>query len=177
MQPQAAAVPIASDRPEAPAREQSSAHERESVASKASIAGHPVHPMLIPFPIALLSLVPVTDITFAVTTAPFWASVSYYALWAGLISAGLAAAVGLVDFFGVARVRAVRAGWAHMLISVAIVALALVNLLLRVGDTTEVIVPAGLILSLVVLGLLIATGWYGGELVYRHKVGVSGGAR
>jgi uncharacterized membrane protein len=144
------------------------------VPSKATIAGHPIHPMLIPFPIALLSLVPVTDIVFAATNSLFWATVSYYALWAGLISAGIAGAVGLVDFFGVARVRAVRAGWAHMLLNVAIVALTLVNLLLRLGDTAELVVPAGLIVSLVVGGLLIASGWFGGELVYRHQIGTGG---
>lgn len=181
MHPPAAVVPSASSElPEAkptPATEHSPvvAHEQEPVSSKASIAGHPIHPMLIPFPIALLSLVPVTDIVFAATASPFWATVSYYGLWAGLISAGLAAAVGLIDFFGVPRVRAVRAGWAHMLINVAVMALAVVNLLLRLGDTSELILPAGLMLSLVVLGLLIASGWFGGELVYRHKIGISGG--
>ena len=72
--------------------------------------------MLIPCPIALLSLLPVTDIIYAVTESTFWSSVSYYLLWAGLISAGLAAVVGLIDFIGVPRVRTVRAGWAHMLL-------------------------------------------------------------
>lgn len=130
--------------------------------------------MLIPFPIALLSLVPVTDIVFASTESTFWSSVSYYLLWAGLISAGLAAVFGLIDFVGVPRVRSVRAGWAHMLLNVAIVALAVVNLLLRWGDTTDEVLPSGLILSLVATGLLLVSGWYGGELVYRHKVGIGG---
>ena len=144
----------------------------EPAPSKAAIAGHPIHPMLIPFPIALLSLVPVTDIVFAVTESTFWSSVSYYLLWAGLISAGLAAIVGLVDFIGVPRVRSVRAGWAHLLLNVAIVALSVVNLLLRWGDTIGQIEPSGIILSLVATGLLLVSGWYGGELTYRHKVGV-----
>ena len=89
-----------------------------------------------------------------------------------MISAGLAAAVGLIDFFGVPRVRTVRAGWAHMLLHVAVVALTVVNLLLRIGDTIEHVEPSGIILSLVAAGLLMASGWYGGELAYRHKVGV-----
>jgi len=144
----------------------------EPAPSKAAIAGHPIHPMLIPFPVALLSLVPVTDIVFAATESTFWSSVSYYLLWAGLISAGLAAIVGLVDFIGVPRVRSVRAGWAHLLLNVAIVALSVVNLLLRWGDTIGQIEPSGIILSLVATGLLLVSGWYGGELTYRHKVGV-----
>ncbi|KIG16199.1 hypothetical protein DB30_04811 [Enhygromyxa salina] len=130
--------------------------------------------MLVPFPIALLSLVPVTDIAFAVTESVFWASVSYYGLWAGLVGAGLAGLVGLIDFIGVPRARSVRAGWAHLFLNVAIVALATVNLILRGGDTIVHILPAGLILSIVVAGLLLASGWFGGELSYRHEIGVIG---
>jgi uncharacterized membrane protein len=154
------------------AAKQAQAHAYGPAPSKAAIAGHPIHPMLVPFPIALLSLVPVTDIVYTATDSTFWSSVSYYLLWAGLISAGLAAVVGLVDFLGVPRVRSVRAGWAHMLLNVTIVALGVVNLLLRRGDTIEQIVPSGLILSIVATGLLLVSGWYGGELAYRHKVGV-----
>jgi|SRR5690606_263843 len=165
-----AAVVHPADRPDT---RLASTRADEPAPSKAAILGHPIHPMLIPFPIALLSLVPVTDIVYAATASTFWASVSYYLLWAGLVSAGLAAVFGLIDFIGVPRVRSVRAGWAHMLLNVAIVALAVVNLLLRVGDTTEQVLPSGLILSLVAFGLLLVSGWYGGELVYRHKVGLS----
>jgi uncharacterized membrane protein len=145
--------------------------ELEPAPSKAAIAGHPIHPMLIPFPLALLTLVPVSDIVYATTELPFWASVSYYMLWAGIVAAGLAAIFGLVDFLGVPRVRRVRAGWAHMLLNVAIVALSIVNLLLRMGDVIEYIIPSGIILSIVAAGLLLVSGWFGGELVYRHKVG------
>jgi uncharacterized membrane protein len=142
--------------------------------SKAAIAGHPIHPMLIPFPIALLSLVPVTDIVYASTDSTFWSSVSYYLLWGGLVSAGLAAIFGLIDFIGVPRARSVRAGWAHMMLNVAIVLLSVVNLFLRWDNTTDLVLPSGLIVSLVAAGLLMASGWYGGELSYRYKVGVIG---
>jgi uncharacterized membrane protein len=146
--------------------------ELEPAPSKAAIAGHPIHPMLIPFPLALLSLVPVTDIVYTVTEAMFWATASYYLLWAGLISAGVAAIFGLVDFIGVKRVRRVRAGWAHMLLNMIVVALSIVNLLLRHTDAID-IVPSGLILSIVATSLLLVSGWYGGELVYRYKVGMT----
>jgi uncharacterized membrane protein len=146
--------------------------ELEPAPSKAAIAGHPIHPMLIPFPFALLSLVPVTDAVYATTHLVFWASVSYYLLWAGLISGGLAGIFGLVDFIGVPRARSVRAGWIHMLLNVTIIALSVVNLLLRQGNTTQDILPSGLILSIVATSLLLASGWFGGELIYRHKVGI-----
>jgi uncharacterized membrane protein len=148
------------------------ASELEPVPSKAAIAGHPIHPMLIPFPFALLFLVPVTDVVYATTEAVFWASASYYLLWAGLVSAVLAAIFGLVDFIGVPRVRSVSAGWAHMLLNLGVVALSVVNLLLRWGDRIEDILPSGLILSIVATSLLLVSGWFGGELIYRYKVGL-----
>lgn len=151
------------------------ASELEPAPSKAAIAGHPIHPMLIPFPFALLFLVPVTDVVYATTEVVFWASVSYYLLWAGLITAGVAGLFGLIDFIGVPRVRSVSAGWAHVLLNVAIVALSVVNLVLRRGDTIEHILPSGIILSIVATGLLLVSGWFGGDLVYRYKVGVTGG--
>jgi uncharacterized membrane protein len=166
MQPQGDVVHPAPNRPDA--------RLAGPAPSKAAIAGHPIHPMLIPFPVALLSLLPVTDIVYAVTESMFWASVSYYLLWGGLISAGLAAIFGLIDFIGVPRARSVRAGWAHMMLNVAIVLLSVVNLFLRWDNTTDLVLPSGLIVSLVAAGLLMASGWYGGELSYRYKVGVIG---
>jgi uncharacterized membrane protein len=117
----------------------------------------------------------VTDIVYITTDSVFWASVSYYLLWGGIVGAGLAGIFGLVDFIGVPRARSVRAGWAHMLLNLAIVGLSVVNLLLRHADRIEIIVPSGLILSIIATGLLFVSGWYGGELVYRYKVGLSGG--
>lgn len=162
----------ATNRPVA-TREATDTREYAPAPSKAAIAGHPIHPMLIPFPVTLLAIVPITDIVYLASGSTFWSSVSYYSLWAGLITAGLAALFGLIDFVGVSRVRTLRAGWAHMLLNVAVVALSVVNLLLRRGDTIEHIEPSGLILSLVTFGLLLCSGWYGGELAYRYKIGVN----
>jgi uncharacterized membrane protein len=178
MQPQTAIdhpAPSASDEARAPIRAREPAqHDLAPAPSTAAIAGHPIHPMLVPFPVALLTLVAVTDIVYAVNESLFWSSVSYYMLWAGLISAGVAAIFGLIDFTTIKRAREHRAGWAHLLLNVAIVLLSLVNLLLRWGNDVELIVPSGMLVSIVAAGLLMVSGWYGGELAYRHKVGVIG---
>jgi Predicted membrane protein (DUF2231) len=50
--------------------------------------------------------------------------------------------------------------------------LALINLMLRIGDPEEAVLPVGLVLSLITVGLLLVTGWMGGELAYRYKIGV-----
>lgn len=142
--------------------------------SKAAIAGHPIHPMLIPFPVALLFLVAATDVAFAAGAGVFWAQVSYYMLWGGIISGALAAVFGLVDFVSIKRARSHRQGWLHVLAMVSVIALAVVNLLLRLDDVAAAVVPSGLILSVVGAGILVLGAWYGGELSYRHKIGVVG---
>jgi uncharacterized membrane protein len=81
------------------------AHAEDYAPSKAAIGGHPIHPMLIPFPIALLALAPVTDIAFAVTGAAFWAQMSLWLIAGGLLTGVLAAFVGMIDFIGVRKVR------------------------------------------------------------------------
>ncbi len=99
---------------------------------------------------------------------------SYYLLWAGVLSAGVAMVFGLIDFASLAHAR-VRAGWVHLSLNVVVVVLAVANLLLRVGDTIANVIPSGLLLSLLAAALLLVSGWYGGELSYRHKVGVIDG--
>lgn len=147
--------------------------EPEAVPSKAAIAGHPIHPMLIPFPIAFLVALPVVDIVFAFARDAFWADVAFILLSAGLATGALAALVGLVDFAGLRPVRKRRVAWWHLLANAGALTISLVNLLIRVGDRADAIVPAGLLLSLVAAGLLGAGGWFGGELAYRHRIGVA----
>ncbi len=153
--------------------ERERAGEPEATPSRAAIAGHPIHPMLVPFPIAFLVALPVADIVFAIGRDPFWARAAFVLLCAGLATGVLAALVGAVDFVGLKAVRKRRVAWWHLLANGAAVALVVVNLLVRLGDRVDGIVPAGLILSIVTAGLLAAGGWFGGELAYRHRIGVA----
>ena len=83
----------------------------------------------------------------------------------------LAAAAGLVDFLTIAHVRSLTAGWVHLIGDAAALA---VSWLLRLTVPAAAALPAGIILSAMVVGILGVTGWYGGELSYRHKIGVIG---
>jgi len=73
--------------------------------STAQIAGHPIHPMLIPFPVACFVLTLVSDVAFWRTQNEFWASASLWLLGIGLIMAALAAVVGVIDLMGDDRIR------------------------------------------------------------------------
>lgn len=138
--------------------------------STAEIAGHPVHPMLIPFPIACFVLVLFSDIAFWRTGNDFWATASLWLLGIGLIMAALAAVAGLVDVLSDNQIYSLNDAWLHAGGNVIAVVLELGNWYLRYRGGS--VVPTGLILSLVVVLILLFTGWKGWEMVYRHKVGV-----
>jgi uncharacterized membrane protein len=141
--------------------------------STAQIAGHPIHPMLIPFPVAFLVATLVCDLIFWRTGNPGWASASLWLLGGALLMAALAALAGLIDFFGDARIRDLSAAWHHMLGNVVAVVLALINWYRRYAGGEAAVLPSGLLLSLVVVLILLYTGWRGWEMVYKHRVAVS----
>ncbi len=141
--------------------------------SSAEIAGHPLHPMIIPFPIAFLVGTLATDIVFAVTSDAFWARASFWLLVAALVMAALAAVAGFTDFLGERRIRQQRAAWYHMIGNVTAVVLSLINLWLRFRDGVVGGAVEGIWLSLAVTLLLLFNGWKGWELVYLHHVAVS----
>jgi uncharacterized membrane protein len=144
------------------------------IPSTVAIAGHPLHPLIVTFPIAFLTSVLATDVAYWFTEDVFWARASFWLLIGGLLTGVVAAATGMSDFIKIDRVREHSAGWAHMVGNVAALGLSLLSLILRWGNQTGAVLPTGLILSLIVAGVLGLTGWYGAELVYRHKIAVIG---
>src|SRR5215216_4729242 len=83
--------------------------------STASIAGHPIHPMLIPFPVVFLVTACVSDLVFWANGNDFWATVSMWLLGAGIVMALAAALFGFADFFGDDRIRRLSDAWQHMI--------------------------------------------------------------
>ena len=144
------------------------------VPSTVAIAGHPLHPLTVIFPIAFLAAALGSDIGYWLTRDFFWARASFWLIGLGLGLGLIAAATGLSDFLKIERVRKRTAGWVHLILNVSILVLSLVNFLLRLGDPESRIVPWGLLISLVVGTLTSASGWFGAELSYRHKIGVVG---
>ena len=144
------------------------------ITSSVAIAGHPIHPAIVLFPIAFLVGAAGTDIGYWLTKDPFWARASLWLIGVGFAAGILAAITGFSEFFKVKRVRERSAGWLHMGGNVAVMVLSLINLVLRQGNPAEPIVYTGLAISVLVATLLGITGWYGGELSFRHKIGVIG---
>ncbi len=144
--------------------------------STARIATHPIHPMLVPFPITCLVGALVTDLLFLAYGDPGFATASRWLLGFGIGTAVIAAAFGLIDFMGDDRIRRLGHALQHMIANVAAVVLSIVNLAVRL-DGDDNILSLGIYLSAAVVLILIFSGWRGGDLVYRHGVGVLDGDR
>lgn len=140
--------------------------------STATIAGHPIHPMLIPFPIAFLSGVLVTDLTYIVGGDRFWADVSLWLLVAGIATAALAGVFGAIDTLSSARIRSLNIVRLHDAANLFVVSLAVISLLLRANDHAGGVEPWGVLLSAAIALMMFVSEWMGGELVYPHRVGV-----
>jgi uncharacterized membrane protein len=145
--------------------------------STARIGEHPLHPMLIPYPFALLSSACAFDAAARGMRRREWAQTADHLVSAGLISALVAATPGIVDYFGTVppRSRTRATATRHALFNLS--ALACFALARTRRRPTGGMPRAGLSLELLGTGLLAAGGWLGGNLVYRHRVGVSDRAR
>jgi uncharacterized membrane protein len=153
------------------------AEEPAFMESKAQILGHPIHPMLVVFPLGLFITSLVFDIIGVARNDGFWHKAAYVMIWAGLIG-GLAAAIpGFVDYFtaipGQAEVR--EDATIHWILNVSAMLIFAVGLVVRrraSSDRTRA-PGAALVLSTAAVLVLLTSGWIGGEMVYRDHVGVS----
>ena len=145
---------------------------RTNPRSTLRLAGRPLHAMLVPIPLVCFVATLVTDIVYWRTAAMQWANISAWLLLVGLLVSVFATAAGLIDFLGDHRIRDLRAAWIHGVGNVTALVLSIVNCMIHTRDAYTSVVPAGLILSALVVLILLLTGWNGWAMVYRHGVGV-----
>jgi uncharacterized membrane protein len=139
--------------------------------TRASIAGHPIHAMLVTIPIGLWIFSLVCDFILLGGHNPdLWFTVGYIAMAAGIAGAVLAAIFGAIDLFALPKGHTRSLGLVHMTINLGVVALFVLDLWLRTGELDSMAVP--FILSVVAILALLVSGWIGGELVHIHMVGV-----
>ncbi len=144
--------------------------------SRAKVAGHAAHPMLVVFPLGLLATAVIFDVIYLVTDQATWTEVAYYMIGAGIIG-GLAAAIpGTIDFLAIPRgTRARRIGLIHGVGNVLVLGLFILSWLLR-RDAPGAPATEAIVAGLAGAGLAAITGWLGGELIERLGVGVDDGA-
>jgi uncharacterized membrane protein len=145
--------------------------------SRASMRGHPIHPILAPFPIGLLMASVIFAVVHLITSGARWAEISFWMVAVGIIGGLLAAVFGLIDWLGIpSGTRAKAIGLGHGLSNVLMVALFAVSWLLRSGDPGDPgVLPV--VLSFAGVALVSLGGYLGGELVFRMGIGVAEGAQ
>jgi uncharacterized membrane protein len=146
-------------------------HATDNPHSTAQIGGHPIHPMLIPFPIVCFVGALVTDLVFLNNGDAGWAEASRWLLGIGLVMAALAAVAGLTEFMGDDRIRRLGDAVKHMIANVTVVVLEIVNFVLRLKND-DAVGGVGVYLSAASVLLLLYSGWLGGQLVFIHRIGV-----
>jgi uncharacterized membrane protein len=134
--------------------------------SRARLAGHAIHPMLVVFPLGLLSTAVVFDILFLITDRPGFAVAAAYAIAAGVIGGALAAGTGWIDWFAIPRgTRAKRIGLIHALSNGVVLLLFAISWLLRANAVGWEPTAAALVFGFVGVAVAAVAGWLGGELV------------
>lgn len=145
--------------------------------SKVKLFGHPVHPILVVYPLGLFSAAVIFDVLYLIAGNPIFPPVSFYMIAVGIIGGLLAAVFGFIDWMALPNnSRAKNIGGWHGLGNFVIVAMFAVSWFLRNGAIDYVPDTLALILSFAGVALALITGWIGGELVYRLSVGVDPGA-
>lgn len=146
------------------------------MAARASIGGHPIHPMLVTFPIGLWVTSFVTDIFFYFNRHPTLLIISKFMIAAGCLGALAAAVVGIIDWTGLRdRIPIKIANW-HARLNIAALIVFAASLYFRMnsggGDMVGNKLTIPFLLSLVGVILISISGWLGGELAYRYGIGV-----
>ena len=142
------------------------------MAGKINFLGHPVHPMLVVFPLGLLPAAVACDIIYLIRNNPNWGHVAYWLIAAGVLSGLIAAIFGIADWAALPNgTRAKRIGGWHARVNIVMLVLFAISwwLRLRLPDR-----PTPLAIGLGIAALLFGLigGWLGGEMVYRQSVGV-----
>ena len=139
----------------------------------ASIAGHPIHPMLIPLPIGLWIFSLVCDLVFVSGLGgDVWRTVAFYTMAGGIVGALIAALPGIIDMLSLPA-GPKKTAIIHMVINLTIVAMYVVNIWLRMVNPENTGLTTWL--SAIAVALLGVSGWLGGKLVYEQRVAVDDG--
>jgi uncharacterized membrane protein len=142
--------------------------------SKASIGGHPIHPMLIPFPLALWATSFVVDVLFYFLRHPTLLIISKFMIAAGCIGAIAAAIPGIIDWLAIKNGDAKKVANWHARLNVTALVVFAISLFLRLGSYSEIVgrkLTIPFLLSFVGVILISISGWLGGELAFRYGIG------
>jgi uncharacterized membrane protein len=141
------------------------------VGSAVALVGHPIHVMMVHFPIAFVVATLGVDVFYWWSADPFWLRVGLwsagFAFWTGVA----ASIVGTAELLLVPGIRLREASWSHAVAAMTLVAITGANWGVRLIDPGEVLTH-GLALSGLASLMTGFAGWHGGKLVFDHGIGI-----
>jgi len=144
---------------------------RLDTGSAVALVGHPIHVMMVHFPIAFVIATLGVDVFYWWSGDDFWVRVGLWSagftFWTGVA----ASIVGTAELLLVRGIRLLEASWSHAIAAMTLVAITGANWGLRL-NYTESILPHGLALSALASVMAGFAGWHGGKLVFDHGVGI-----
>lgn len=143
----------------------------QDIGSAIAVAGHPIHAMLVHFPIALVICTLGVDGLYWITADPFWVRVGLWSTGFAFAFGVLASVAGTLELLAVPGIRVRVASWNHAIAAMTLVAVAGANFGLRL-NVPEAVLPHGLLLSVLAAVMTALAGWHGGKLVFDHGVGL-----
>lgn len=148
-------------------------HETES---RVAVLGHPIHAMSVAFPVALTFTLLGADVFYWWTGDVFWARAGVWSAGGGFLLGLVAGVSGTAELLLVPGIRARTAAWSHFILAVLLLALLGVNWGYRLYDYQDVVLPYGLLLSILCVIMVSVTGWHGGKLVFDYRLGAKKGS-
>lgn len=145
----------------------------DNTESRIAVLGHPIHAMSVAFPIALTFCTFGADALYWWTGDAFWARAALWAAGTGFLFGMLAGFSGTAELLLVSGIRARAPAWTHFIIAVTLLALLGANWGYRLYGYEDAVLPYGILLSALSVGMVAITGWHGGKLVFDYQLGTS----
>ena len=141
--------------------------------SRVAVFGHPIHAMSVAFPVALTFCTLGADALYWWTGDGFWARAALWSAGTCFLFGMLAGVSGTAELLMVSGIRARAPAWTHFIIAVTLLALLGANWGHRLYGYETAVLPYGILLSALCVGVVAVTGWHGGKLVFDYRLGVS----
>lgn len=139
--------------------------------SRIALAGHPLHAMMVTYPIALAFLTFGADVLFWWTGDPFWPRVAVWTAGIGFFAGVFAGITGAVELLIVPGIRIRAPSWTHFILACTLLSVMGVNWGYRLPDAQAAVLPFGIMISALGMGMTTVTGWHGGKLVFDYRIG------
>nr|WP_243452610.1 DUF2231 domain-containing protein [Polymorphobacter multimanifer] len=151
--------------------------EFNETGSKIAVAGHPIHAMLVAFPVALAFCTFGADGFYWLTGELFWARAALWASGMAFLIGVLAGISGTVELLMVPGIRRRAASWSHFIFAMMLLSVLGANWGYRLDGYEQAVLPWGILVSALAAGATALTGWHGGKLVFDYQIGTSSKGR